>query len=239
MPIGLLLLVVIAILVFFGVAHRVLDRLRLSDKGALLFLGAFIIGSFIPDIPLGNKLTINIAGAVIPLILVIYLFVKAGTGKEKLRAILASIVAGVAVFFSAKLLPAEPEAIFIDPLYVYGIVGGVVAYIFGRSRRSAFIAGVLGVMIADIAQAVINYTKGIPGPLRLGGAGVLDATVISGLIAVLLAEVVGEIREKMQGGTDKKDMDYENAEFASMLGTDKDKIKPFKNRDKRREGEDD
>jgi uncharacterized membrane protein len=48
-------LIVVSILIYFGVAHRVLDRMRLSDKSALAVIAAIIIGSFI-DIPVTARL---------------------------------------------------------------------------------------------------------------------------------------------------------------------------------------
>ena len=39
--------------------------------------------------------------------------------------------------------------------------------------------------------------------LVLGGAGVFDAAVISGLIGVILAELVGEIAERIVRGNEK------------------------------------
>lgn len=36
-PVGVILLFVASVLVFFGLAQRVLDHLRLSDLGAVLF----------------------------------------------------------------------------------------------------------------------------------------------------------------------------------------------------------
>ena len=54
MPLGLTLLIAATILVFFGVGQRLLDRMRLSDKAAVLFMIAIFIGSLIPDIPLGE-----------------------------------------------------------------------------------------------------------------------------------------------------------------------------------------
>jgi uncharacterized membrane protein len=53
--------VVISILIYFGVAHRVLDRQRLSDKGALAVIALIIVGSFF-DIPLSTRVTINQGG---------------------------------------------------------------------------------------------------------------------------------------------------------------------------------
>ncbi|NLG67943.1 MAG: hypothetical protein GX496_00035, partial [Firmicutes bacterium] len=51
LPTGVIVLVVVAALIFFGLAHRALDRLRLTDGQALLVIAAIIAGSFI-DLPL-------------------------------------------------------------------------------------------------------------------------------------------------------------------------------------------
>lgn len=214
MSIGLILLVVVAILILFGLAQRVLDRLRLTDRQALLFVGLIFVGGLIGDIPLGPMLSINLGGAVVPLALCIYLLVKAGTAWEKWRAVLAAVITGVAVWLLGRYFPNEPETMPFDINYLYGLVGGVIAYVFGRSRRGAFIAGTLGVMLADIAQAIINWSQGVNQRLLLGGAGALDAIVISGLVAVLLAELVGELIERAARGNDKPDdRKFEKGEF--------------------------
>lgn len=220
MSFGLTMLIFMTILILFGVGQNVLDRMRLSDKSAVIFMLAIFIGGLLPDIPLGNRFSINIGGAIVPFILVVYLYVKAGTTKEKARAIMASIVAGAAVFLTGRLLPAEPEAMLVDPNYVYGIVAGIIAYLMGRSRRASFIAGVMGVLLADIAQGVENVIMDIPSPVKLGAGGAVDAVVISGFLAVILAEFVGEFREKLQGGTEKKRLTFNHGEFAEELEPD-------------------
>jgi hypothetical protein len=225
MPLGLTLLVVASILVLFGVGHRILDRMRLNDKTALLFMAAIFIGGLIPDIPLGRNFSVNLGGAVVPVILAVYLFVKAGTAKEKNRAILASLISGAAIYLAGRLLPHEPESMLFDPNYLYGILAGVIAYLFGRSRRASFIAGIMGVILADLAQGIENIIRNIPAPVRLGSAGVVDAVVISGILAVMLAEFIGELREKMQGGTKKKGMRFDHAEFTSAIGAEDEKVK--------------
>ncbi|HHU63822.1 MAG TPA: DUF1614 domain-containing protein [Clostridiales bacterium] len=230
MPFGLMLLVIISVLIVFGIAHQVLDRMRLSDKAVLLIIGGMIAGTLLPNIPITDNFSINIGGAIIPIALCVYLFVKAGTAEEKSRAIASTIIAATAVFLAGRLLPSEPQTTIMDPNYVYGILAGVTAYLFGRSRRSAFIAGVMGVILADIAQGVMNVIAGVPGPIRLGAAGIVDAVVISGLIAVILAEVTGEFREKLQGGTVHKDKHFRNAEFTSSLGTSGNKSVPVNER---------
>ncbi|MDD3243220.1 MAG: DUF1614 domain-containing protein [Eubacteriales bacterium] len=217
MPLGYILLIVVALLVVFGVAQRVLDRLRLTDRQALLFVAAIFIGSLIPDIPLGGDWSVNIGGALVPLALCVFLLVKAGTAWEFWRTVLASVIAAAAVFTLGRVLPEEPESIWLDPNYIYGLAAGLIAYLFGRSRRGAFVAGVLGVLLADIAQGVVNAAQGVPTGAAIGGAGVLDAAVLSGLIAVLLAEGIGEIRERMQGGSEKKGKKtFDGGEFVDV-----------------------
>ena len=205
MSIGLFLLIAVAVLILFGVTQRVLDKLRLSDRGALLFAALIFLGGLIPDIRVTPLLSVNIGGALVPLALCAYLLVKADTPWEKIRALLASIISGGLVFLMGRFLPSEPDAMWIDPNYLYGIGAGLCAFVFGGSRRGAFVAGVLGVLLADTLQAVLNWNQGIMQPLALGGAGALDAVIIAGLVAVLLAELVGELLERFVRGTHREE----------------------------------
>ena len=201
MSIGMILLTVAAILVFFGAAQRVLDKLCMSDRTALLLLALMFFGTLVPNITLG-RIQVSIGGALIPVGICVYLLFKAGTSKEKLRAIGGSLLTAGVIYALSHFMPDEPEAIIVDPMYLYGMVGGLIAYVLGRSRRAAFICGVLGIMLADIAVAVVNWRNGIDQSLILGGAGVFDAMVISGLLGVVLAELVGEIFERATRGTE-------------------------------------
>lgn len=227
MSIGMILLIIVAILIFAGLAQRVLDRLRLSDKAAIaIIIGIIVSTIFIPDINITENISFNIGGFVIPMALAIYLFIKAETGKERWRAVIAAILTGVAIYLTQRyLIPAEPEAQNIEPNYVYAILAAAIAYLLGRSRRSAFIAGVVGVVISDIMQMIINMIYNIPAPTNFGGAGGVDTTVIAGVLAVLLAEIAGEIRERLQGGTEKKDMHFDKGHFVSTLGKSNNNMK--------------
>lgn len=202
MSIGMILLTVTAVLVFFGAAQRVLDKLHLTDRAALLLIALMFFGTLIPNLKIGN-VSLSIGGALIPFGVCIYLLVKAGTGKERARAIIGSLVTAGIIYVLSIYMPNEPETIVLDPMYLYGIVGGVVAYILGRSRRGAFICGVLGVMLADIAVAAVNWSRGIDQTLVLGGAGVFDAMVISGILGVVLAELIGELIERFARGNER------------------------------------
>ena len=197
-PIGLITLVIVSILVYFGVAHRVLDKLRLNDKAALAVIAAIIIGSFI-DIPLGARVTVN-AGGFVAVILAIYVWWQAGTGFEKLRSAIAAIVVALTLYLAGRYLGATPEQIFIDPIYIYPLVAGLVGYLAGRSRRSAFFAAVMGVISLDVSQFVFLMRSGLPGTVHIGGAGAFDSLILAGILAVLLAELIGETRERLRKG---------------------------------------
>ena len=200
MSVGLTLLVIVTILVLLGVCRGVLDKMGLNDRQALIITGALFVGGLIPDIPLGGEVYVNMGGALIPLAVCVYLIVRAGTAKERVRALIGALVTGLAVYWLGRFMPDEPEAIAFDPNYIYGLVGGLTAYLLGRSRRGAFVAGVLGVMGADIYQAVELRARGVNQALHLGGAGAVDVIVIAGLTGVILAEVVGEIIERVTRG---------------------------------------
>ena len=201
-PAGMIALIIVSILIYFGVAHRVLDRMRLSDKAALAVIAAIIVGSFI-DIPLGARITINLGGS-IAVILALYVLLGAGTGYEKIRAIVAAAITALALYLAGRFLGAEPEQIFIDPIYLYPLIAGIVGYLAGRSRRGAFFAAVIGVFSLDVGQYIYLVSTGVRGTVHIGGGGAFDSLILSGILAVLLAELIGESLERIQGGPKKE-----------------------------------
>lgn len=213
MTIGMILLIIVAILILLGVGQRILDRLHLNDKLALLFIALIIGLGFVPDIRVTPVFAFNLGGAVVPLALCIYLFIKADTAWERWRCILASLATGAAIFAIGWFAPDEPETITVDPIILYGLAAGLIAYIFGRSRRCAFIAGVIGMMLSNTANAIYVWSKGVDQDFILGGAGALDGIVVAGLVGVLLAELLGEIIERMKRGTQRPTRIFRNGEF--------------------------
>ena len=196
MSFGMIALLVLSLLTLFGLGQRVLDRLHLSDRTALFAMAAIFVGGLIPPSPIG-RVRLGIGGCLVPVALCVWTLVRAGSGKERARALIGSVLTGAAVWLILRLMPAEPEKIVIDPLYIGGIVAGLIAWALGRSRRGAFVCAVLGVLLADTASAVQALAAGADAPVRLGTGGALDAVVISAIIAVLLAELVGEAVERL------------------------------------------
>lgn len=200
---AVILLLVLLALVFLDLLHRVLDRMRLTKWQALVILGLMLVGGFLPDVALGRGLAFNIGGALIPLGVSVYLLATADTGLEKSRGLLAAVATALIVWGLETVLPAQPGVgrLDIDPLYLPPLVAGLTAYLLGRSRRAAFIGGVLGIFLLDAGLWARSVVVGAPaGPVVLGGGGVFGAMVVAGVFAVLLAELIGEVRERLGGG---------------------------------------
>lgn len=115
MSTGMLVLTVVAVLVFFGVAQRVLDRMRLTDRQALLLVAAMFVGTLLPNVELG-QVSLNLGGAVIPLGVCIYLLFTCGDGKEVGRTLVGTVLTAAAVYALSVFLPDEPEQMWIVPI---------------------------------------------------------------------------------------------------------------------------
>ncbi len=195
MSAGSMILTIAAVLVYCGLLQRALDRLRLTDRQALMLVGAMLIGTFLPNLRFG-PVSINLGGAIIPFGVCVYLFLTADERQERTRSIWGSLLTAVAVYLLSALLPDEAEQMLLDPMWIYGLSGGVIAWLLGRSRRAAFICGVMGMLLADVANSIVITLQGYKSQLYLGGAGIADATVISGALAVFMCELVGETIER-------------------------------------------
>lgn len=203
LPLGVIILGVLSLLVFLGLTERVLDRMKISDRTAFVLIALLLIAHFIPAIPITSRVAFNL-GALVPLGMVVYLLATTSR-QEQSRAIFASIVTAALLWLSDRLLPIEPGQFIldVDPLYLGGLIAGVIAYVFGRSRRSAFIGAVFGILLVDLVGIVLLSMQGINQTTIIGGGGVFDALIIGGVIAVGLAEFVGEINERLHRGPAK------------------------------------
>jgi uncharacterized membrane protein len=207
--IGRFILLSLALLIFFGVAERVLDRMHLSDKGALLVLAAVVLGSFLNVTLYRSELLtvrLNVGGALVPLCVALYVWFKAGSSKEKIRSLLGAVLTTAAIWLLGIFVTNE-FALPVDIIYLYPIIAGLLGYLFGRSRKGAFVAAVLGVLLFDASHGVYLIWNQMPGLVHFGGGGMYDTVVLAGVLAVCLAELIGESRERLQGGPSSQNRD--------------------------------
>lgn len=202
-PTGFILLVITSLLIFLGFARATLDRMRLTDTTTFILLVLLIIAHFMPIIGISQYLGLHL-GALIPLGVIVYLLLTT-SGAESLRAILITIATAVLLLATDRIFPMSPDRFIfnIDPIYMPGILAGIISYIGTRSRRSAFIAGIGSVLLLDIYSAFTNLFLKIPSQVIIAGGGVFDALIINAILAVVIAEVIGEIRERIHRGPAK------------------------------------
>ena len=214
MTMGFILLIIVSIMIFLGFAHRVLDRMHLNDKQALVAVLLLFVGGFI-DIPIHRgfpTISLNLGGSIFPVIIAVYVLSRADTQHEVRRGVISAIATGVALILISKVFTFEEGRTIIDSIYVFGLVAGAIAYLLGRSRRAAFVGAILGIIILDIAHLIEVVVKRIPSTVNLGGAGAFDAVVIAGIIAVGFTEIFGETMELLQTHNTSENKQNEESE---------------------------
>ena len=216
MSVSLWILSALVILVMCGAGQRILDQMRLNDKQALLILLAIIVVILIQPIYIGKYFCFSIGGFLIPFLLCAYMLISAGWSRDLLRATIGTILVGGIIYGLEWIMPAAtPEDIIIDPMYVYGIVAGIVAYVLGRSRRNAFVSCVLGISLAMTVQFIVNMALGTPTVLGLGVGGAFGTIIVSTVISVALCEFMGRAFETAKKDEGAKKFNFETHTYDS------------------------
>jgi uncharacterized membrane protein len=131
----------------------------------------------------GTVIAVNIGGAVIPLLVSLYLAAKF---RIYLRALLAVIV--VALICHQLAHPVRGIGI-AEPAFVPTVVTAITAIAISRKYAApiAYIAGSMGTLIgADLLN--LDRIRGLGAPVAsIGGAGTFDGIFITGILAVVLA----------------------------------------------------
>ena len=215
MSVSLWILTILILLLMFGLGQRILDQMRLNDKQAIITLVAIVIGLLIPPIYIGKYLCFSIGGFLIPFIVCMYMLVSSGK-RDVLRAIIGTILVAGIIYGLEWLMPSEtPEDIVIDPMFIYGIVAGIIAYVLGRSRRNALVCSIFGVSLAMLIQFVVNMIMKTPSVLGLGVGGAFGTMIISSIVAVALCEFLGRAFESASPDKEKKVYNYETHTYDS------------------------
>lgn len=211
-PIGCLILLlfilflpILFLLAYFHIITFGFEKLGIPSNITILILILILVGSAI-NIPLGRKkvfikeerlffglfrtrrpevqgLTINLGGAVIPVILSFYFLTKAPILSVFLATVLMVIVSN----HLAKIIPGRGIAL---PTLIPPIFSAIFALILAPdfAAPTAFVAGVLGTLIgADLLNLKKVQKQG--GYLSIGGAGVFDGIFLVGIISALLSGI--------------------------------------------------
>ncbi len=203
---GLLVLLQIGIL---DTAYR---RLGLEPRVAMLVLLASMVGSYV-NIPItqipeahivarayidafgmpylvpqtvdwpGTILAINVGGALIPVLLSIYLIIH---DRILIPSVIATAVLAVIVHQLATPIPGVGISV---PIFAPPILAALTAWLLSRRYPAplAYVGGSLGVLIgADLSNLGQLKTLGA-SVASIGGAGTFDGVFLTGIVASLLA----------------------------------------------------
>jgi len=203
---------VVLILIQIGVLRYVYLRLGVSSGAAMLLLLGSLIGSYV-NIPVwelpaqemqsarevvffgmhyvvpvvidrpGTVIAVNLGGAVIPVLLSLYLLAK---NEMWVRGIIATAIIAAIIHMLAYPVPGVGIAV---PIFVPPVATAIVALIIARRHAAvlAYVGGSMGTLIgADLLN--LGAVQGLGAPVAsIGGAGTFDGIFLTGILAVLLA----------------------------------------------------
>ncbi len=181
------LLVLVASLIgsYFNIPVAQLPARQIIARGEVQFFGMVHVVPVAVEWP-GTLIAINVGGAVIPVVVSVYLLV---TRHLWLRGAIAIACVTVVCHMLAYPVPGLGIAM---PVFVPPIAAAVVALLLSRSDAAplAYIGGSLGALIgADLLNLGKVQYLGAP-IVSIGGAGTFDGVFLTGVVAVLVASLV-------------------------------------------------
>ena len=143
----------------------------------------------------GTVIAVNVGGAVIPALLSLYLLIKRDLW---IKGAIATVIVAVVLHWLANPVPGLGIAI---PVFVPVVVTAAVALILSRQDAAplAYIGGALGTLIgADLTN--LDKVRGLGAPVAsIGGAGTFDGIFLTGILAVLIANLYAGPRQYLAG----------------------------------------
>jgi len=205
-PLSLLLLIIfifllpfLLLLIQIGIVGAAFAKLGFSPRLALFIIFLSLLGSvinipiarrtlyegwsFYPSfsIPAEQLICINLRGAIIQVLICIYLFPKAPLG--------ATLISILAMMIVAKMLTRViPGVGFSLPALIPPIAAALLALILAHKNPApvAYISGVLGTLIGADLLNLPKIEEIGASMVSIGGAGVYDGIYLVGIISVLL-----------------------------------------------------
>jgi uncharacterized membrane protein len=164
---------------------KIYTKKKVSEPQTIEFFGIVFRVPGVAEVKSPTILAINVGGAVIPIAICAYLFLKVPEILP-IAAISIAIVA-VVMYFVARPIKGIGIA---APALVAPLVAATCAILLSQmidASYVAYVSGVLGTLIgADLAH-LKDISKSGPKIASIGGAGTFDGIFLSGIIAAILA----------------------------------------------------
>ncbi len=206
------LLAVMGVLVALRLLRYASETMQISELSLLAILGLSLVGSYV-NIPVAylpahrvimagevhffgltyvvpvvrrtraTVVAVNLGGAVIPVLLSLYLLIR---HRLFLLALIATACVAIVCHLLARPVPGLGIAL---PVFVPASVTAIIALALDRRRAAplAYISGSCGVLVgADLMNLGSIQALGAP-VASIGGAGTFDGIYLTGLLALLYA----------------------------------------------------
>ena len=159
-----------------------LPVLRLSPPGEVVLFGRVYM---VPPVvePATTVVALNVGGALIPILLSLYLFARSTARLRMIVGIL--IIAGLV----HRLATPVPGVGIVVPMFIAPLAAAGVSLLlaFRHAPPVAYVSGSMGTLLgADIMNLGRITELGAP-VVSIGGAGTFDGVFLTGIIAGLLA----------------------------------------------------
>jgi uncharacterized membrane protein len=143
----------------------------------------------------GTTIAVNVGGAVIPVLMSIYLLLR-----HRLWITAPIAVTCIAALTHIQAHPVRGLGIAV-PVFLPAVTTAVVALVLSRRQAAplAYIGGSIGVLIgADLLN--LDKIRGLGAPIAsIGGAGTFDGIFLTGVLAVLIAALTGSAGQPRRG----------------------------------------
>lgn len=217
MTMGLILLGIMMLVLFFGFGRNAFKGLGLSPWAAFLVILAFAIGIIVPAIPFSRVFSMNVGGFILPVLAMAALLVVLVRQNAVMRGI-AAMLAVVAVTTGLLLvMPMGNTGMRILTAFTIGLVSGALAFIIGRTRAASIFAVTGGIAVGDLIFCLLDYFVINGLAFELGRAVVYNSIFIAAIFALCLAEAAVMAGRAMgEKRTEKRKLNFEVSEEHSF-----------------------
>jgi len=185
----LVLLVLLVVMIEVRVLSYAYRKIGVRPRYMFIVLLLTLVGSqfniplYSVTAPSRTVVAINVGGALVPLLLSVYLFLQ--LQGLRVRMLIGTAVVAVIVHGLARIVPGVGIAV---PMLIPPLVAAGVALIlsFRRAPPVAYVSGSMGALIgADVSNLHRLAELGAP-VVSIGGAGTFDGVFLTGIIAGLI-----------------------------------------------------
>jgi len=136
-----------------------------------------------------TTLAINLGGAVVPLLICLYIFLRY-PGYVLPWCLITIPIAVIVCYKIARIIPNVGVAM---PTFIPPITASFLAMIFvggGDVVSLSYVTGVLGVLIGADLLNLSKITQTTASTISIGGAGTFDGIFLTGIVSVFLGKIV-------------------------------------------------